>query len=349
MSIIEKAISKLEKAASRKHNGNVHKKRERHTDAIDRTSVDRENTTVQDDQTAYRQPPYQPNPPQPSQPQSGLADAVSATESVTATATTNASAAAQRVENESSGSSSDRYAGIESKNFIEIDLQRLSQLGIVTPNEGKTQVAEQFRIIKRPLLTKAFAKKNNNLIMITSALAGEGKSFCSVNLAMSIASEMDHRVLLIDADVARPNIPNILGFKNQSGLMDILIQDDADVSDVLIKTNVEKLSLISVGSMHPHATELLASQAMLMLLDELAQRYNDRVVIFDSPPVLLTSEARVLAERMGQIVLIVEAERTAQQTLKHAINQFGTHTDISLIYNKDRTFSSNEYYGYYYS
>jgi receptor protein-tyrosine kinase len=238
---------------------------------------------------------------------------------------------------------------IESRNYVVIDLKRLNQLGIVTPDQGKTQIAEQFRIIKRPLLTKAFAKKNNNLIMITSALAGEGKSFCAVNLAMSIASEMDHRVLLIDADVGRPTIPNILGFENKVGLMDILIEDTVDVADVLIKTSIEKLSLISVGAMHPHATELLASQAMLMLLDELAQRYNDRIVIFDSPPVLLTSEARVLAERMGQIVLVVEAERTAQQTLKHVINQFGASSDISLIYNKDRTFSDNKYYGYYYS
>jgi len=237
----------------------------------------------------------------------------------------------------------------ESRNYIEIDLGRLNQLGIVTPDQGKTQIAEQFRIIKRPLLTKAFSKKNNNLLMITSALAGEGKSFCAVNLAMSIASEMDHRVLLIDADVGKPSIPNILGFKNQQGLMDILIEDSVDVADVLIKTSIEKLSLISVGSIHPHATELLASQAMLMLLDELAQRYDDRIVIFDSPPVLLTSEARVLAQRMGQIVLVVEAERTTQQTLKHVIDQFDKNADISLIYNKDKTFNGKEYYGYYYS
>lgn len=237
----------------------------------------------------------------------------------------------------------------ESRNYIAIDLNRLNQLGIVTPDQGKTQVAEQFRIIKRPLLTKAFIKKNNNLVMITSALAGEGKSFCAVNLALSIASEMDHRVLLIDADVARPTIPSILGFQNKIGLMDILIEDSIDVVDVLMKTSIEKLSLISSGSTHPHATELLASQTMLMLLDELAQRYNDRIVIFDSPPVLLTSEARVLAERMGQIVLVVEAEQTTQQTLKHVINQFGASSDISLIYNKDRTFLNNEYYGYYYS
>jgi len=300
MSIIEKAISKLEKAAGSKKIDQVRVAKNR------RSAVDAVNVILKESGVIRNK-------------QTSLMD------------------------------STPDSVNIESRNYVVIDLKRLNQLGIVTPDQGKTQIAEQFRIIKRPLLTKAFAKKNNNLIMITSALAGEGKSFCAVNLAMSIASEMDHRVLLIDADVGRPTIPNILGFENKVGLMDILIEDAVDVADVLIKTSIEKLSLISVGAMHPHATELLASQAMLMLLDELAQRYNDRIVIFDSPPVLLTSEARVLAERMGQIVLVVEAERTAQQTLKHVINQFGSSSDISLIYNKDRTFSDNKYYGYYYS
>ncbi|MCC6922195.1 MAG: tyrosine-protein kinase family protein [Nitrosomonas sp.] len=300
MSIIEKAISKLERAAGNKRTDRVR------TQKNQRIAVDAGNTLSKESDVT-------PNK------QSSFIDSIP--ESVNS----------------------------ESRNYVVIDLKRLNQLGIVTPDQGKTQIAEQFRIIKRPLLTKAFSKKNNNLIMITSALAGEGKSFCAVNLAMSIASEMDHRVLLIDADVGRPTMPNILGFENKVGLMDILIEDSLDVADVLIKTSIEKLSLISVGAVHPHATELLASQAMLLLLDELAQRYNDRIVIFDSPPVLLTSEARVLAERMGQIVLVVEAERTAQQTLKHVISQFGASSDISLIYNKDRTFSDNKYYGYYYS
>jgi len=236
-----------------------------------------------------------------------------------------------------------------SVNHINIDLDRLDQLGIVTPNQGKTQIAEQFRIIKRPLLTKAFAKKNSNLIMISSALAGEGKSFCAVNLAMSIASEMDHRVLLIDADVARPSIPNLLDLDEQAGLMDILLGESVDVSDVLIKTNVEKLSLIMSGTTHSHATELLASQTMTLLLEELAQRYNDRIVIFDAPPILLTSEARVISERMGQIVLVVEAEQTTQHALNHVISQFNSKANIGLIYNKVKTFASGEYCGYYYS
>jgi exopolysaccharide/PEP-CTERM locus tyrosine autokinase len=208
-------------------------------------------------------------------------------------------------------------------------------------------------VIKRPLLTNAFNKgpgmiKNGNLIMVTSALAGEGKSFCTVNLAMSIAMEMDRTVLLVDADVARPSIPKILGVGTERGLLDLLVEEDLSLADVLIKTDVEKLTLLTAGRRHSHSTELLASRNMEELLKELAERYADRVVIFDSPPLLLTSEARVLASQMGQIVLVVEAETTSQQAVKETLRQIESCDVVNLIYNKTRAFSGGEYYGYYY-
>jgi protein-tyrosine kinase len=236
---------------------------------------------------------------------------------------------------------------------IEIDLENLHHKGIVTLIHTKSQIAEQFRLIKRPLLSNAFNPnsgiKNGNLVMVTSSLAGEGKSFCSINLAMSIAMEMDHRVLLVDADVARPSIPKTLGFSlEEPGLLDVILDPQLGISDVLMKTNVEKLTLIPAGTRHTHATELLASQSMRAILAELAQRYHDRIVIFDSPPLLLTSEARVLAGQMGQIVLVVEAERTTQQTVKEALQQIESCDVINLIYNKARAHTSAGYYGYYY-
>lgn len=236
---------------------------------------------------------------------------------------------------------------------ITLNHTKMREYGIVTPDQGRTQIAEQFRVIKRPLLTNAFNKgpgmiKNGNLIMVTSALAGEGKSFCTVNLAMSIAMEMDRTVLLVDADVARPTVPKILGLGTEQGLMDILLDDNLDLADVLIKTDIEKLTLLTAGRRHSHSTELLASQSMGALLRELAQRYADRVVIFDSPPLLLTSEARVLAGQMGQIVLVVEAETTSQQTVKETLRQIESCDVVNLIYNKARSFSGGEYYGYYY-
>lgn len=244
-------------------------------------------------------------------------------------------------------------APVPASRRITLNQAKMRDYGIVTPDQGRTQIAEQFRVIKRPLLTNAFNKgpgmiKNGNLIMVTSGLAGEGKSFCTVNLAMSIAMEMDRTVLLVDADVARPTVPKILGLGVERGLMDILLDEDLKLADVLLKTDIEKLTLLSAGRRHSHSTELLASESMGELLKELAQRYSDRVVIFDSPPLLLTSEARVLASQMGQIVLVVEAETTSQQVVKETLRQIESCDVVNLIYNKARSFSGGEYYGSYY-
>ncbi|MGA8148720.1 MAG: XrtA-associated tyrosine autokinase [Gallionellaceae bacterium] len=234
-----------------------------------------------------------------------------------------------------------------------LDLTRLRRVGGVIPNEEKTQIAEEFRMIKRPLITNAFGKgaghiKNGNLIMVTSALAGEGKSFCAINLAMSIAMEMDHTVLLVDADVARPSIPKLLGVHAQKGLLDLLLDEKLELSDVMLKTNVEKLSILTAGKRSRHATELLASQSMSKLLGDISQRHRDRIIIFDSPPLLLTTEAHVLAAQMGQIVLVVEAETTPQKAVMEALRQIESCDVINLIYNKSRAFAGEGYYGYGY-
>jgi protein-tyrosine kinase len=238
---------------------------------------------------------------------------------------------------------------------LEINLTRLHQAGMVTPDQGRTLIAQEFRGIKRPLIKNAFngaanASRHGNLIMVTSARPGEGKTFCSVNLAMSIAMERDHTVLLIDADMARPAVPRTLGLKltSQIGLMDILLDDNLDLTDGLLKTNVDSLSILPAGNSHKHATELLASQAMSNLLDEIATRYPDRIVIFDSPPLLLTNEARVLASQMGQIVLVVAAEATTQNAVKDALRQIETNSNINLVYNKARAFADGDNYGYGY-
>lgn len=131
--------------------------------------------------------------------------------------------------------------------------------------------------------------------------------------------------------------------------MDLLLDSSIDVADVMLKTNVDTLTILPAGRSHPHATELLASHAMSKLLLELASRYHDRVVIFDSPPLLLTSEASALAEQMGQIVLVVEGETTTQSALKNSLRKIKSCGNIALIYNKARLFQSEEQYGYYYN
>jgi exopolysaccharide/PEP-CTERM locus tyrosine autokinase len=236
---------------------------------------------------------------------------------------------------------------------VSINLEQLHRLGMVTPEGERTPVSEEFRIIKRPLIKAAFnrgldgSKRHANLIMVTSSLPGEGKTFCAINLAMSIAMEMDHTVLLVDADVARPSVPRYLGIDAEVGLMDVLTNDKLDLSDVMLRTNVDTLRLLPAGQAHRNATELLASLAMSNLLDEIARRYPDRIVIFDSPPLLLTSEARALAGQMGQIVMVVEAETTTQHAVKDALRQLGSDDNVSLIYNKAHAFGGNNYgYGY---
>jgi protein-tyrosine kinase len=247
-----------------------------------------------------------------------------------------------------------RPAGKFSTRRVELDLNRMRDLGMVTAASGRTRLLEDFRIIKRPLLQRAFADKApggqpGNLIMITSSLPGEGKTYCAINLAMSIAMELDHTVLLVDADVARPSVLRSLGLPEHRGLMDILVDDKLDMADVMLRTNVETLTILPAGTSTPHATELLASSGMINLVHEIANRYSDRIVIFDSPPLLLTSESRVLASHMGQIVMVVEAQTTTQHAVKEALHQLEGMPNVNLIYNKTRDFPGiEETYDYHY-
>lgn len=245
-------------------------------------------------------------------------------------------------------------AGQQSNRRVELDLARMRDQGMVTAAGGRTNLLEEFRIIKRPLLKRAFGERKPNanpanLIMVTSSLPGEGKTYSSINLAMSIAMELDHTVLLVDADVARPSVMRTLGLPAQRGLMDILLDDSLDLADVLLRTNVDTLAILPAGTSTPRATELLASSAMAKMLNELAHRYPDRVIIFDSPPLLLTSESRELASHMGQIVVVVEAQTTTQHAVKEALSRLEGFDNVNLVYNKTRDIPGiEETYDYHY-
>lgn len=212
-----------------------------------------------------------------------------------------------------------------STKVVQLNLKALGESGFVTPQAPRSITTDQYRVIKRPLLDNATGKgaatvTNGNLIMVTSALPGEGKSFTAINLAMSLAMELDHTVMLVDADVTRPSIMTKLGLPPFAGLLDVLHDRNTELSDLILRTNVEKLTLLPAGLLHERATELLASDAMAALLDEMSRRYSDRIIIFDSPPLLITTEARVLARHMGQVVLVVRAEKTLQSEVKHALS-----------------------------
>ena len=209
--------------------------------------------------------------------------------------------------------------------IVQIELAALAAAGFVTPNAPRSATTDQFRVIKRPLLDNATGKgaalvANGNLIMVTSAMPGEGKSFTAINLAMSVAMELDHTVMLVDADVARPSVMSKLGLPPAPGLLDLLLDPKIALSDVLLRTNIENLTVLPTGLPHQRATELLASDAMVALLEDMGKRYSDRIIIFDSPPLLLTTEARVLASHMGQIVLVIQAEKTLQSQVQHALS-----------------------------
>jgi receptor protein-tyrosine kinase len=237
---------------------------------------------------------------------------------------------------------------------ITIDLKRLVAMGMVNPAQPRSQLAEEFRLIKRPLLrnvtaTGPAAIDHGNLILVTSAMPGEGKSFTAINLAMSMVMEFDYTVLLVDADVARPSVLNRLGLRRERGLMDVLSGEIKDLSDVLLRTNIDKLTILPAGMPHARATEMLASDAMSRLLEQIARRYSDRIIIFDSPPLLVTTESRVLATQMGQVVVVVEAEATTHSTVRQALATIESCPVKMLVLNKSRGgIGSGSYYGYGY-
>lgn len=237
---------------------------------------------------------------------------------------------------------------------LKFNLETLSAAGIVSPNEHAPYLSDEFRRIKRPLLNNAFGSsselvQNGNAIMITSSLPGEGKSFTSVNLALSIALEKDFTVLLVDADFAMTKLTRMFALENRPGLTDKLEHPDADVDKIIINTNFPGLSIIPAGKKTTLATELLASNVMKTLLSEISSQNKKRIIIFDSPPLLATPESAVLAEQMGQIVLVVEANKTPQSAVIESIGLLNKDKAVSLILNKTSRRLGNLHYGNYYA
>lgn len=215
-------------------------------------------------------------------------------------------------------------------------VSRPPPFSLALPEQGRGAVAESFRMIKRPLLRKLHegAVVNGNLIAVTSAMPAEGKSFCALHLALSMAMERDTTVLLVDAHMARPALPAMLGLPDGAGIMDLLLDDSVKVADVIVKTSLPALSILPAGRCNRHAAELYASRDMGRLLEELATRYADRIIIFDTPPLLVSTEASVLAAQMGQVVLVVEADTTPRSSLSDALRCLEPCQHIHLVYNK---------------
>lgn len=237
--------------------------------------------------------------------------------------------------------------------MLELNQERLAAAGYLVPTLVRSDLAKEFRQIKRPLLKNARSGREAgdmraSLIMVSSALPGEGKTFCAINLAMSIAMEVDTSVLLVDADVVRPAVLDRLGLEERKGLLDLLTHEELGLEDLLLTTNIPKLSILPAGTPNQRSTELLASGAMEDLLVKLSNSGGDRVVIFDAPPLLLTTEASVLASRVGQVVMVVDGANTSRANVMQAFASVESCPVVMSVLNKTAAADELGGYRYYY-
>ncbi|MBK8163184.1 MAG: AAA family ATPase [Gammaproteobacteria bacterium] len=232
---------------------------------------------------------------------------------------------------------------------------RLQAADMLVPGSGLgPRFSDQYRHIKRSLLLNAFGKtaspvNRGNLILVTSSVPGEGKTYTAVNLALSIAQEQDHTVLLVDCDVSKQGASRMLDISHTRGLIDVLEDDHLSVSDLLLRTDIPALSVLSAGKENEYVHELLASQRMVGLVEEMVSRYDNRVIIFDGPPVLSTPQTQVLAELVGQVVFVIEAGCTPQSVVDRALDMIPQDKAVGLVLNKVEGLAQEHdyYYGYY--
>jgi len=235
---------------------------------------------------------------------------------------------------------------------ISIDQDALRVAGLLAPRHQERQIASQYRHIKRPLMAAAMGKgqepvANRRLIMVASALPGEGKTFNAINLAFSMAMEKDLHVVLVDGDVAKPQISRMFGVGAERGLLDAIMDPGVELESLILPTDVPNLQLLPAGTQSDRATELLASERMLEAMSWFLRRDERRLLIFDSPPLLLSTEAPALAEVAGQIVVVVRAEFTEHHVLLDALKRLPESASPSLLLNQSTQKSgSYYYYGY---
>lgn len=240
------------------------------------------------------------------------------------------------------------------KTELYIDNDRLRNMGMICNGNGLKErvVKDEFRAIKRKLINNAFGPSssyinNGNLIMVSSSKMNEGKTFISINLALSIASEQDKTVLLVDADVLKPSVGEILDLEERPGLIDYLLGETDDVSEIIYPTNIPDLRIMPAGVAHHMSYELLSSDRMLALAGELASRYPDRIVVFDCPPLLGVVETVTLSSLIGQAIVVVEENKSKLADVKEAVSLLNSDMAIGFVINK--SVNKKDYgYGYGY-
>lgn len=232
-----------------------------------------------------------------------------------------------------------------------LNINELQRAGLVPPEGMRAKIGREYQRVKRPLLQVMAEEpdpdRRMNRLMITSAKPGEGKSFTSINLALSLAQELDHSVLLVDGDVVSPRLSRALGVGEAPGLTDTLLDTTLAAEQTVRPTNIPRLSFMSAGQRHDQATELMASRRMRQLVDALAGDPH-RIVIFDSAPLLATAESQALALNVGQIVFVVKASHTERSALDSALSLIDpSDKRVSLVLNQSRAGFGDGYDGYY--
>jgi receptor protein-tyrosine kinase len=236
-----------------------------------------------------------------------------------------------------------------------IDAVALERGGMVDWSRTRSRISEEFRLVQRQILRAAFGPGAepgfSNLLMVTSARPGEGKSFTSVNLAGSIARQGDHHVLLVDADSKRDSFCYALGLAEMRGLLDLVANPKLDPSPLIVKTPIDRLSILPVGRERERSAELFSTKEMTRLIQSLGRRYADRLLVLDAPPCLSTSDPAVLAPVVGQILFVVEADRTQRDEVEASLDLIQACPNITLVLNKQQISSRYTFgaYSSYYS
>ena len=229
-------------------------------------------------------------------------------------------------------------ADAESRPHIEFDLEALGRAGLYSA--GNTRLADEYRAIKRPILRKAKERSadepedRNNLVMVASALPSEGKTFNSVNIALSLAREKDWNALLVDVDCRNPQLSRLLGATEQPGLLDLLRDPSLSLESHIMATNIKGLFILPLGGVDDHSTELLASERMRNICRKLSAEDGRWLVVFDSSPLLLTTESAVLSSHVGQVICVVNANNTPQSAVLEALSKLDQNSAIGLVLNR---------------
>jgi exopolysaccharide/PEP-CTERM locus tyrosine autokinase len=239
------------------------------------------------------------------------------------------------------------------KRIVHLDFDALRQVGRLAPEAMAHQIEDEFRRIKWPLLKAISARDGgvparNNVILVTSALPGEGKTFTSLNLALSIVRDREMRVVLVDGDVAKPGLTPALGLEGAVGLIDVLENASADVSAATYRTDVDGLFFVPAGKWHEHSPEFFAGSRMPQVIEALSTRVGNGVIIVDSPPLLATNEAQAVTRYVGQVLLVVRADDTEQQGVLDAIALVDSSTPVRAVLNRVEASMASRYYGHYY-